>query len=62
VEVARANPEWPKTQYFPGVAYVWAGDKESMRRQYRLIRKMDAGFACLVIDAIYHIWPQWMDD
>lgn len=61
-EVARANPTSPESQYFLGVAYVWAGDEKSTRKQYQLLRKMDYGSAYLLIDTIYHVKPQWFDD
>lgn len=61
-EVALENPESPQAQYFLGVAYVWAGDEMSTHKQYLLLKKMDYGSAYLLIDVIYHVRPQWIDE
>ena len=60
-DVARYNPNSPEAQYFLGVAYVYAGEERSTRKQYQVIKDLDYGYAYLLIDAIYHLKPEWFD-
>lgn len=60
-KVMHDNPDSPDAHYFLGVAYVWVGDKNSTLKEYKTLREMDIGYAGLLIDAIYHVQPEWFD-
>lgn len=59
---AQHNPADEKTQFFLGVAYIYAKDKERTLAQVVRLRKMGGGDSGMLLSLVSEGWPEWLKD